>query len=98
MNMKYSAVKNCKWANAEHLSIECEVNFDDITFEEWTPFAANPLDHYEHGREIFAKAIANDFGEVAEYVEPPQPTMPKQKLTDPTIDVTPTEVTTDPII
>jgi len=95
--MKYNQVRNCKWANAEHSSIECEVNFDNITSEEWTPFGANPLDHYEHGREIFAKAIAGEFGEVAEYIEPPQP-IAKVKLVDPTIDVTPTEVTTDPII
>ena len=83
--MKYSAVRNCKWVNAEHSSIECEVNFDDVTLEEWTPFGANPLDHYEHGREIFAKAINGDFGDIEEYVEP-------------LINVTPTEVTIEPII
>jgi hypothetical protein len=91
--MKYSAVKNCKWANAEHSSIECEVNFSDVNSEEWSPFGANPNDHYEHGREIFAKAVAGEFGEVAEYVAPPPP---KAKLIDPTIDVTPTEVTIEP--
>jgi len=93
--MKYSAVRNCKWANAEHSSIECEVIFDDITSEEWTPFGANPNDHYEHGREIFAKAVAGEFGEVAEYVAPPPPL---KKLVDPTIDVTPTEITIEPIV
>jgi hypothetical protein len=93
--MKYSAVRNCKWATEDHLSIECEVIFDDITSEEWSPFCANPLDHYEHGREIFAKAVAGEFGEVAEYVAPPQP---KIKLIDPTINITPTEVTIEPIV
>jgi hypothetical protein len=87
--MKYSQVKNCKWANSEHSSIECEVMFDDIKSEEWTPFGANPLDHYEHGREIFAKAIAGEFGIVQEYVEPIVE-IPKKTLTDPTIEVTPT--------
>jgi len=85
--MKYSEVKNCKWANFEHTVIECEVNFNDVTSEEWTPFAANPLDHYEHGREIFAKALAGEFGEVAEYVPPPPPI---KKLVDSTTEVTPT--------
>lgn len=80
--MKYSQVRNCKWGNADHSSIECEVMFDDITSEEWTPFGANPLDHYEHGREIYAKAIAGEFGEIAEYVEP---TPPPKKLIDPVI-------------
>jgi len=95
--MKYSAVKNCKWANAEHSSIECEVNFDDVTSEEWTPFGANPLDHYEHGREIFAKAVAGEFGVIVEYVEPIIE-IPKKTLIDPTIDVTPTEVTIEPTV
>ena len=97
MNMKYSAARNCKWANAEHSSIECEVMFDDITSEEWTPFGANPNDHYEHGREIFAKAIAGEFGVVAEYMAPVIE-MPKKRLFDPTIDVTPTEVTIEPTV
>lgn len=90
--MKYSAVKNCKWANAEHSCIECEVDFNDITDEEWSPFAANPNDHYEHGREIFAKAVAGEFGEVAEYIPPAPPAPPPKKLIDPTINVIPTEV------
>lgn len=94
--MKYSQVKNCKWATEDHSSIECEVYFDDINFEEWTPFTANANDYYEHGREIFAKAVAGEFGEVAEYIAPPPP--PPKKLIDPTIDVTPTEVTTEPIV
>lgn len=94
--MKYSAVRNCKWATEDHSSIECEVNFNDITDEEWSPFGANPNDHYEHGREIFARAVAGEFGEVAEYVAPPPP--PPKKLVDPTIDVTPTEVTTEPTV
>jgi hypothetical protein len=93
--MKYSAVRNCKWANAEHTVVECEVNFNNITDEEWSPFGANPNDHYEHGREIFAKAVAGEFGEVAEYVPPPQL---KAKLIDPTINVTPTEVTIEPTV
>jgi hypothetical protein len=84
--MKYNAVRNCKWADAEHSAIECEVNFNDVTSEEWTPFGANPNDHYEHGREIFARAVAGDFGIVEEYVAPP-PVIIK-KLIDPTIEVT----------
>jgi hypothetical protein len=71
--MQYTAVRNCKWANAEHSSIECEVNFSTVTSEEWSPFGANPNDHYEHGREIYARAVAGDFGTVEEYVAPPPP-------------------------
>ena len=96
--MKYSAVRNCKWATEDHSSIECEVNFDGITSEEWSPFGANPNDYYEHGREIFAKAVAGEFGEVAEYMPPPPPLPPRTKLIDPTINVTPTEVTIEPTV
>jgi hypothetical protein len=94
--MKYSAVRNCKWVSEDHSCIECEVMFDHITPIEWLPFAANPNDFYEHSREIFAKASAGEFGEIAEYVPPPPP--PKPKLVDPTIDVTPTEVTIEPTV
>jgi hypothetical protein len=96
--MKYSAVRNCKWATEDHSSIECEVMFDDITSEEWSPFGANPNDHYEHGREIFAKAVSGEFGEIAEYIPPPPPPIAPKKLVDPTIDVTPTEVTIEPTV
>jgi hypothetical protein len=95
--MKYSAVKNCKWATEDHSSIECEVMFDDVTDEDWTPFGANPNDHYEHGREIFERAVKGEFGEVAEYIAP-RPSSIVLKLTDPTIEVTPTEVTIEPTV
>lgn len=85
--MKYSAVKNCKWATENHSSIECEVMFDDVTSEEWTSFGATLADPYEHGREIFTRAIAGEFGEVAEYVAPPPP--PPRTLTDPETPTTP---------
>ena len=74
--MKYSAVKNCKWANSEHTVIECEVNFNDIADEEFSPFGASATDHYEHTKEIFSRAVNGDFGEIAEYVPPPLPKNP----------------------
>ena len=88
MYMKYSAVRNCKWVNAEHTVIECEVNFTDVTSEEWSPFGATATDHYEHTKEIFAKAIAGEFGEIAEYIEPQLPTIDPKDIvlpTDPSI-------------
>lgn len=71
--MKYSNVRNPKWVNAEHTALECEVLFDDVTSEEWSPFGASPNDPYPHGREIHARIIAGEFGEIAEYVPPPAP-------------------------
>ena len=68
--MKYTQVKNPQWANAEHTSINCEVNFDDIN-EELVPFTAVACDDYEHSHQIFAECVAGQYGEIAEYVAPP---------------------------
>jgi hypothetical protein len=68
----YKAVKNCEWIDAEHSRIKCEVNFDHVDFEEWTPFCADPMDQYApYCKEIFDKAKAGDFGEIKEYIAPP---------------------------
>jgi hypothetical protein len=37
----------------------------------WIPFTASPDDSEQHGRELYAQAMAGDFGPVAEYVAPP---------------------------
>ena len=80
MNIKYNNVKNCKWADAEHTIILCDVDFDHLD-EIYVPFSATANDKYEHTKEIFAKAIAGDFGVVAEY-EPPAPPTTEQLATN----------------
>ncbi len=67
--MKFSEVTNPQWANAEQTAIDCTVVFDHIG--EPVPFTANPLDPLAHGREIFERAAAGEFGPVADYVAPP---------------------------
>ncbi len=56
------------WANAEHTLI-------DVTATHYRAgeikFTASPDDTEEHGRAIFADAVAGKFGVVAEYVAPP---------------------------
>jgi hypothetical protein len=69
MDMKYVAVRNCRWGNEEHTIIDCEVDFADFK-EEWVPFSANSNDFYNHSREIFNRAVAGEFGEI-------QPNRPK---------------------
>ena len=69
MFMKYTSVTNPRWANAEHTMIDCMVLFDSIGTE--IPFGASPDDVEEHGREIFARAAAGEFGPVAEHVPRP---------------------------
>lgn len=91
----YSVVKNCEWVNKEHTLIKCEVNFDHVGFEEWTPFCADPTDNYApYCKEIFDKASAGEFGEVIEYVAPPV----QQELRDmeiPVIDISPKQIATN---
>lgn len=64
------------WANAEKTLIDLEIDhpvFGSIQF------TASPEDVEAHGRELFARATAGDFGPVADYIAPapqetPEPT------------------------
>lgn len=67
--MKYKTVRNLQWANRAQSVINCEVDFDDLV-EEFVPFSASATDMYEHTKDIFTRAIAGDFGQIAEYVPP----------------------------
>jgi hypothetical protein len=69
--INYLNVQSPHWANADQTLIDCIVTFDHIA--EPVPFTANPNDTEEHGREIFARCMAGEFGEVAAYVPPPEP-------------------------
>lgn len=71
--MKYSQVKNPKWANAQHTVIECEVDFDDIPEEDWTPFGAVASGDRDYTHQIFAECAEGKWGPIAEYVPPPPP-------------------------
>jgi hypothetical protein len=65
--MNYTNITNLKWANQEHTLIDCEVTFKTIGT---VPFTADPNDTEEHGRDIFARAKAGEFGTVAEWTPP----------------------------
>lgn len=61
---------NPRFVNAENTQIDLIVNhpvFGEI------PFTASPDDVEEHGRDLFARAVAGEFGPVADYVPPPPP-------------------------
>lgn len=72
--MRYTTVKNCRWANQEQTVIDCDVDFDDLV-EEFIPFSASPTDYHGHGQEIYTRALAGDFGVIAPYTPPPEPTL-----------------------
>lgn len=58
----YVAVRNPYWLNAEHTLIECEVNFNHVGFEEWTPFCADPNDYMPYSKLIFDECVAGNWG------------------------------------
>lgn len=67
VNMNYTSVRNPQWSRDGSM-IDCVVEFDEIGE---VVFSASPNDSVAHGREIYARCVAGDFGPVAEYV--PQP-------------------------
>jgi hypothetical protein len=75
--MKLISAANPVFANTDNSQINLDVQFD--TFPNPIPFTACPNDAEAHGREIYASAIAGEFGVVGVYVPPPAPTTPANK-------------------
>lgn len=65
--MKLKTATNPKWANAENTMIDIEVDHPVLGV---ITFTSSPDDVEEHGRDLFARAVAGDFGTVADYVPP----------------------------
>jgi hypothetical protein len=68
MQLEYA--KNPRWVNAEHTMIDLTIKWDFL--DEELPFTASPTDVEAHGRSLFEAAKDGQFGEVAEYVPPPE--------------------------
>ncbi len=66
--MKYSTVSNPKFSSLDNLSIDCEVFFEHLG--ETVPFTACKNDTEPHGREIFTRCVAGEFGFVGAYAPP----------------------------
>lgn len=58
--MKYKSATNLRWSSPE--SIDMIVDFEDIGH---VPFTALPDDCEKHGRDLYARALAGDFGPIA---------------------------------
>jgi hypothetical protein len=65
--MNFYSVKNLVWVNPEHTTFDCVVDFEGIGE---VPFACHTSDSVEHAIQIWNRAMAGDFGLIAEYVEP----------------------------
>jgi hypothetical protein len=70
MQAKLTSLVNPRWANAEQTLIDCEITTSQFG-DEVLPFTASPNDSEIYGRELFAAAIAGDFGPIAPYIAPP---------------------------
>jgi hypothetical protein len=67
-------VKDLKWENPEHTFFSCVVKYAE--FNEEHPSGINAIDSYAHIQEIWSKANAGTYGEIAEYVAPIEPAPP----------------------
>lgn len=62
--MKINTATSPQWANADQTAITLTVDFEGVGE---LPFTATPNDSESHGRDLFARASAGDFGPVAAY-------------------------------
>lgn len=64
-----NTARNPKWANYRKSSIDLEVDFNELD-EEYVPFNAHPNDIVSWGPELYNRAVAGEFGVVAEFEIP----------------------------
>mgnify|MGYP001301195200 CR=1 FL=1 len=72
-----SAVRNPRYNQSG--TIDCEL---DHPVYGWIPFTASPDDPEQHGRELYARIIAGEFGEIAPHVEPEPVPLPVEQIQD----------------
>lgn len=68
-----NSARNPKWADYAKTSINLEVDFDELD-EDYVEFNAHPDDIVSWGPELYNRAIAGEFGEIAEWEIPPDTT------------------------
>ena len=67
MKFVIKSAKNPVWSNANSSAIDILVDFESLGE---IAFTATPNDSEQHGRELFERATAGEFGAVAAYVAP----------------------------
>jgi len=75
MTITLISAANPQYANAEGTAISLDCEFSHLSGEIYS-FRAMPNDVEAHGREVYARAAAGEFGTIAPYVAPP-PVIPK---------------------
>lgn len=78
--MEYTTVKNLTWSNPEHTQFHCDVFF--VRFNQEMPFACDQSEVgvYPHVTSIWERALAGEFGSIAEYQDPALANPPQSTL------------------
>lgn len=63
-------VRNPRWMNADQTMLDVEVLFEELRPMGFVAFTTNPDADTDHGVEIWDKAIAGEYGPIAEFVPP----------------------------
>jgi hypothetical protein len=70
------SVTDPRWTDAEHTTVDVIARFAEI--DDDLPFTATPWDTEAHGQEIYTKAVAGEYGEIAEYIPPSDEELARQ--------------------
>ena len=69
-NITWSAARNPRWIDAQSTLLDLEVDFDHITDETWSPCTVVASGDLPYIHDLFARAVAGEFGAVQDYVQP----------------------------
>ncbi len=75
------SVRNPQWVNDDHSAINCLIKTNTLCRE--VSFTASPYDPEPHGREIFAKCVAGEYGVIASSMKSRVPQQPLPQLNIP---------------
>ena len=64
-----NSARNPVWANYEKTAIDLEVDFDELD-EVFVNFTASQSDPEAHGSDLYNRAVAGEFGEIADWTPP----------------------------
>jgi hypothetical protein len=67
MQAMLTSLSNPRWANADQTLIDCEITTSQFG-DDVLPFTASPTDVEAHGRSLFSRLVAGEFGPIAEFV------------------------------
>jgi hypothetical protein len=84
MNIEVLSVRNPMWADVDHSAINCRVRFGHLIDE--VPFTAALNDSEPHGREIYARCLKGEFGEIGPLSPQMAVTTPPQAVPPPKME------------